>query len=953
MTNRVVRRSRFYDAQQWARIEEFAAQLNVASSALVLALYTRALRQYSAIADFMVTITNIPILSSGSEMEPAERTVAFAHRSRKLQSLEAMACDAHDSLRYHLLRGIDCETELRSALSDTSGTHPGISPYIFTYAMKQPVFNNQVTDIFNNPCFWGQTPQSTIDCQVLMLTEQRVEVAFDVRRVAIPEDVANGVFELFTESLDDVIAGHQPERTLPRAAREWRNSVNSTARASAPDMLFSGFRRQVQIQPQATALISPAANADLAPELRDQLLPDQQERQWSYAELDKLALRLAARLATHAAAEDIIGIRLPKGPAQIVAVLAVLYAGCTYLPVGLDMPEQRLDKIRQRSGMRYLLTAADFDQIEQQTPLVRPRTSGLGANPEALAYVIFTSGSTGEPKGVAVSHRAANNTIVDVNTRHRIARNDALLAISSLDFDLSVYDIFGPLSAGASIVTISENERRDAFSWAARVNAYRVTLWNSVPALAAMLSVAADSLPSVRTWLCSGDWVAPSLFADLQKIAPGSVLVAMGGSTEAAIWSNEFVMRSAEDLKAHWASVPYGLPLSGQQYRVMREDDTGQFNDCPDGVTGELWIGGEGLAQGYLSDPERTSERFIQLQDTPQTGMSRWYRTGDLGYWREGLLFFVGRQDTQVKIQGHRVECGEIERILTQLPGINNAVVVPIRERRTLGAVVVGWDIVPEQVRQHLARQLPYYMIPALLLVRDRLALSQNGKIDRKWALNELAHEERGVQRESDPTASALFTACLAVWRQVLNREDISAGDNFFALGGDSLAATRVCALLLSQGVAVSVGELFAGGTLEVFATQCQPAAVVSEVNHEVKADPANPFALTSLQQAYALGADGIPGVSRCDTVFSVILSNPSHYSVAHWQQSLNALIRETAVLRLVRTEAQQQIVGPHAVGVVMLAEGEDLQAYLSDTPLDARTYPPLNLVAVEGSQCG
>ncbi|KAG4065570.1 hypothetical protein HA402_011259 [Bradysia odoriphaga] len=417
-------------------------------------------------------------------------------------------------------------------------------------------------------------------------------------------------------------------------------------------MLFSGFRQRVKQQPQAIALISSPAPHELAPERVDPLagrLPE--EQRWSYIELDQLALRLAARLVKHTAAGDIVGIRLPKGPAQIVAVLATLYAGCAYLPVGLDMPA---DSLGNHPPAR-ILTCWSSKRPYHHFGCLRGQA-------EAVAYVIFTSGSTGEPKGVAVCHRAANNTIVDVNSRHDVTQRDVLLAVSSLDFDLSVYDIFGPLSSGGCIVTINENERRDAFRWAELVKSHRVTLWNSVPALAEMLAIALDHLPSIRTYLCS------------------------------------------DDLKAHWPSVPYGLPLSGQQYRVVREVDAGHFVDCPDGVTGELWIGGEGLAQGYLGDPQHTAERFVYSPGAAGANPTRWYRTGDLGYWREELLFFVGRLDTQVKIQGHRVECGEVEQTLKALPGIDNALVVPIRQRRALGALLVcdGSDLDLEQLRQRL-----------------------------------------------------------------------------------------------------------------------------------------------------------------------------------------------------------------------------------------------------------
>jgi len=954
-SEQVERRSRFYDIRQWSKLQEYASGLGVTSAALVLALYTRALRLCSATPDFIVTVTNVPMM--GSEILLAERTVAYAHRSRMAESLDKLAQDTQDDLHYRLLRGIDSEDELRSALADVAQPHPGISPYVFTYAAQQPVFSPLAIDTFGEPRIWTKTPQTVIDCQVLQLDEQQIEVAFDVRRAAILADVDSAVFDMLTESIDDVIAGRSMENSLPRASRAYRTRTNSTAAASSPAMLFSGFRKQVKKRPQAIALVAFPADPKLAPELIDPLTGGLREQQrWSYTALDQLALRLAARLVRHAQAGDIIGIRLPKGPSQIVAVLAVMYAGCTYLPVGLDIPTDRLAKIRQRSGMRYLLTTKDFDQLEQQKPLTQLRLPEGGCSsegsPDALAYIIFTSGSTGEPKGVAVSHRAANNTVVDVNTRHEVTENDVFLAVSSLDFDLSVYDIFGPLSCGGCIVTLNEYERRDAFRWAELIGSQQVTLWNSVPALAEMLVAAAGHLPSVRAWLCSGDWIPPSLFEQLKALSPDSILVAMGGSTEAAIWSNEYVIRQPEDFKTCWPSVPYGLPLSGQQYRVVREDDAGLFVDCPDCVVGELWIGGEGLAQGYLGDPQLTAERFVYAKENPYADPTRWYRTGDLGYWREGLLFFIGRQDTQVKIHGYRVDCGEVEQILKRVPGIDNAVVVPVRKGRALSAVLLSdkHSLNLDQLHQLLSRQLPHYMIPTRLLIRQAFPLNRNGKIDRYWAARELEADESAAPTDTEKKRSAVFATCQKIWCQVLKRDSVCAADNFFALGGDSLAATRVCALLQTNGIEVAVNALFTTNTLEMFARRCQPCSVQKLCKTPDEEErQSQPFPLTSLQRAYALGADGIPGVNRCDTVFAVIIRSPEVHPLRHWQRALDELIAETAALRLVRTEAQQQVVSAKPVSVLTLPQQQNLADFLAETSLDARQHPPIQLVSVEG----
>nr|WP_233148855.1 amino acid adenylation domain-containing protein [Shimwellia pseudoproteus] len=701
-------------------------------------------------------------------------------------------------------------------------------------------------------------------------------------------------------------------------------------------MLFSRFRQQVNQRPQALALIGSATGDDpdplLAGHTRDQC--------WSYQQLDLLARRLAARLVPHSQPGDIIGIRLAKGPAQIVAVLAVLYAGCCYLPVGNDMPPARLALIRQRSRMGYLITGQDVSRLEQTPPLAALRSAPNSTTPEgtpdSLAYVIFTSGSTGEPKGVAVSHRAAANTINDVNARHQVHDGDVLLAVSSLDFDLSVYDIFGPLSAGGTIVTLGEAARRDAFYWAERVNEYRITLWNSVPALANMLLATEVPLASLRACLCSGDWIPRNMFQQLRQRAPQAILVAMGGSTEAAIWSNEYVIRDEQDLPPAWPSVPYWLPLSGQQYRVVREAADGQFIDCPDGVQGELWIGGAGLAEGYLGDAARTGARFIQAEG------QRWYRTGDLGYWWDGLLFFVGRQDSQVKIQGHRIECGEIEQLLTGMAEISLAVVVPIRAQRALGALVVcrPGAVTEEQLRQRLAGALPYYMVPSLIRLVGQLPLTHNGKLDRQWASRQFdgptAPAEAGAQ-------AAIFPLCQQIWCQVLQRDSIEAGDNFFALGGDSIAVTRVCALLHEHGVACGVDTLFAAPELAQFARRC-PAPAAPPASRPARHDPRQPFPLTALQRAYVLGAEGILGVRRCDTVFAVIIRNPQGYPLSQWQQALDTLIAETPGLRLLTSDTGQQVAEAAPVAVNHLADHQSLADYLSSAPLDARQSPPFLL---------
>lgn len=303
------------------------------------------------------------------------------------------------------------------------------------------------------------------------------------------------------------------------------------------------------------------------------------------------------------------------------------------------------------------------------------------------AYIIYTSGSTGVPKGVIISHRGALNTCAALNRRYAVTADDRVLGLSALHFDLSVYDIFGLLSAGGALVLVDENQRRDPDAWCKAIERHGVTLWDTVPALFDMLLTYSEGFElqapaRLRAVMLSGDWIGLDLPARYRAFRADGEFVAMGGATEASIWSNVYDVKVvAED----WRSIPYGYPLARQKYRVA----DAQGRDCPDWVLGELWIGGEGVALGYFNDPERTAEQFVTLDD------DRWYRTGDMGcYWPDGRLEFLGRRDKQVKVGGYRIELGEIEAALLRVEGVRSAVAMAVGEReKSLVAFVVPQGI--------------------------------------------------------------------------------------------------------------------------------------------------------------------------------------------------------------------------------------------------------------------
>ncbi|MEV1146410.1 non-ribosomal peptide synthetase [Micromonospora sp. NPDC049799] len=446
------------------------------------------------------------------------------------------------------------------------------------------------------------------------------------------------------------------------------------------------------------------------------------------------------------------------------------------------------------AGLR--LVTLDDPEVHAADPVA----VGPGPAPDDLAYVIFTSGSTGRPKGVMIDHRGAANTVQDVNARFGVTPADRVLGLSALSFDLSVYDVFGALAAGAAVVLPAPARAADPEHWSDLVRRHRVTVWNSVPALmqAWVDAPAAHADPaesSLRVVMLSGDWIPVRLPDAIRRRHPRAAVHSLGGATEASIWSIHFPVGVVDD---GWASIPYGRPMANQTMHVY--DD--RFTPCPVWTPGELWIGGTGVALGYWADPVRTDERFVRH---PVTG-ERLYRTGDLGRWLpDGTIEFLGRDDDQVKLNGFRIELGEISAALSRLPGVAEAVTVvdtnPGTGRRQLVGYVVPADpaapVPAETLRAGLARVLPEYMVPHHYPVLERVPLSANGKVDR----GALPSPWTRLAPAGQPAAPGddVERTILAIWQEALDRDDFGVEDNFFELGADSLHAVRILGRLREE----------------------------------------------------------------------------------------------------------------------------------------------------------
>jgi pyochelin synthetase len=519
----------------------------------------------------------------------------------------------------------------------------------------------------------SQTPQVVLDCQVFEVGGA-LEVNWDTRDEVISAEVLDRAFADFRGALEtlstDPLAWDRP--LLPVVAPELTQVKGPPGGESA--LIHSGFLRYAAEAPDAVAI-------------------RQGDRCTSYGKLLAAACSVAAELsAAGVRTGDYVGIRLPEGPSQVAAIMGAVLAGAAYVPLDVTWPDHRVAQITQQCSLAVLCEpGGPVDDLLADPAAWLPRATtaetapaGTPLRPDDTAYVIFTSGSTGTPKGVMVSHRAAMNTVDDINDRLNICPTDSVLAVSQHTFDLSVYNIFGILAAGGAIVFPEGAARNDPEAWFDAISTHHVTVWNSVPAqMQLLLDYAADrgTLPTLRQIMLSGDWIPVSQPKQITSLAPGAAMLSLGGATEAAIWSICYPLTA----RRYARSVPYGSAMRNQSVRVL----THRGEPAAPWQVGEIHIGGVGLAQGYLGDPTRTAAAFIEH---PVSG-ERLYRTGDYGRLTdEGVIELLGRRDNQVKIHGHRIELAEVDSALCGLPGVQTALSTVIGQAphdRVLAAAVV------------------------------------------------------------------------------------------------------------------------------------------------------------------------------------------------------------------------------------------------------------------------
>ncbi|MDB9360604.1 amino acid adenylation domain-containing protein [Nodularia spumigena CS-588/02] len=671
------RRSGTLSPSQWQKLKQQGSEAGITPSGILLAAFAKILSRWSKQPNFTLNLT----LFNRLPLHPEVNQIVGDFTASLLLEIVSAGCHnflelAHriqtqlwDDLDHRYFSGVEV---LRQLARQQQRVTEALMPVVFTSTLTQehPQPENQGNWHGYLIYSLSQTSQVYLDHQVGEVAGALV-FNWDTIDELFPVGMLDEMFHSYCNFLTQLV---QPDTIVPQLP---------SPPAPQPSLcLHTLFFQQVAKQPNQSAIFTT-------------------EQTLTYQQVSDRVCHLAQQLQyLNVIPNQLIAIVMDKGWEQVVAALAIFTSGAAYVPIDPQLPAQRRLQLLQETQAQIILTQSWLDKtLEWADHPTRICVDTLDTanqatiptpqqQPTDLAYVIYTSGSTGTPKGVMIDHQGAVNTILDINQRFGVTEKDRILALSSLSFDLSVYDIFGILAAGGTIV-IPECGK-DPTHWMQLINQYQITIWNSVPALMQLLL---DSSPTqnqtLRLVLLSGDWIPLTLPERIRSQFNHPQIISLGGATEASIWS---IFYPIDKIDPDWKSIPYGYSLSNQQVYVLNHS----LEPSPTWAIGEIYIAGLGVAKGYWQNPELTAEKFIrdwgqinskfkispsetlgeQNSKLKNPSLSTLYKTGDLGrYLPDGTIEFLGREDFQVKVNGYRIELGEIEAVLQKHPAINQAVV--------------------------------------------------------------------------------------------------------------------------------------------------------------------------------------------------------------------------------------------------------------------------------------
>lgn len=776
------------DSDKWEKFKKKALSYNCTPTVALLTVYAMCLSRWSENSRFGINVTmlnRMPLHEDVNKIIGDFTSITLLetqtdNRNVFVENMKQVQRQLNADLDHNSYSGV----KFLRDLSKVRGQDASMYPFVFTGSIGLGGGDG----LHGRTGGYGisQTPQVYIDCQA-MDSDTGLRINWDIRKGVFKEEVINALFDTFKNTVLKLVEYGESWGTaeivkLPAYQLKTRETANDTDKKIAFCPLHWKFFKNAEKNAERIAVIDESGT-------------------YTYGQIADWATAISTALKeANVKKEDKVGILLGKGVCQIAAVMGILAAGAAYVPLDEKQPDNRIETILEKTGIHVVVTAREFENKNFDAARIYGeefKNRGVSWNIDEvhyavendIAYIIYTSGSTGTPKGVEISHKAANNTIQDINERFGIGEEDKVIALSRLNFDLSVYDIFGLLSAGGAVVFAENEQYLNPKHWYDMIEKHNITVWNTVPSLLILLLDYLESSNveklSLKNVFLSGDWIPVSTRKRLEKLSKATRMTGLGGATEASIWSNFHICDETDDNRV---SIPYGYPLSNQRFRVLNT----QQQDCPDYVIGELYILGTGVASGYCNDAQLTADSFTndEKYNVPS------YRTGDFGYYAgNGEIIFCGRKDSQVKIRGHRIEIGEIENTLKKNIAIKECVVLTSNEEKQniIATIVLEEKMSENEIQKFLGKYLPEYMIPAGYIFVDEIPLNVNGKTDYQKIRERYKEEKKKhtavleVEVVKEPLE---ITMCERIGEH-LGVVNVETNVNLYDIGADSLILAK------------------------------------------------------------------------------------------------------------------------------------------------------------------
>ena len=773
--------------ENYEKLKNIAFDKKVTVSVILLSIYAKVLARWSQEEDLSINVTYLDRKMYDEQINEimgqfASFTIFPIKEIGKYNFYELTKIIQNDlwtDLDNRAVSGSKILQKIRKYNNDVSA----LMPIVFTCALEDISQTDWLGDIVYSI---SQTSQIWLDNQTfedngaLMLFWDYIEELF-------PDGMISDMMDAYENAINMLANETEAweKKDLDLIPKQYCNTRNQVNDRLIPKMPLDMIQESIVTHPYNVAVRSG-------------------DKTILYNELDEMTNKIANWICKKEEKNSVIGICMEKGWQQIVAVIGIAKAGCAYLPIDSNLPEERIAYMLKESEVKYVLSQEwlihkyqnsakkyNFSVLEsllQEEDDISQNK--ITIQEHDLIYIIYTSGSTGNPSGVMIEHIGLGNAIMSTNETYRIGEMDSIIAMTPLHHDMSVYDIFGILAAGGKIVIPDEKVRKEPSLLANLLLQERVSIWNSVPSLMDVfvdyIKGKPDKIPSfLRYVFLGGDWISIETCKKLFELLNNLTIISVGGPTETTMWNIWFPFTSVEN---KWGKIPYGLPIHNTQYYILNN----MMQECPTWVPGKIYSSGFGIARGYQKDENKTKTRFVHH---PITG-DMLFDSGDLGYYLpDGNIEIVGRADNQIKINGIRIEIEEIELVLKQYPKVINAAVVFDNSTSVnrIIAFVAGEkkELINESITEYLQKKLPEYMLPKDIIIVPEILVSANHKVDRKKMLKDYVKQEI-KEDETSTLDSSLEEEITSIIKEVLKVDSIGLDVKITDIGATSIELIKI-----------------------------------------------------------------------------------------------------------------------------------------------------------------